>query len=510
MPDPDRFVPSAELPTAVPAPEPGLPPDDVLGRLAGILGADRVVTDVEALRAASQDRWKKYQSVHGIHEGPLPLAIARVASTEEVSAVLSLAHEHGIPVVPRTGGTGTEGGLEVVLPGTVVLDGSAMDEILSIDERDMQATVRCGTPLAALEDALRERGLTTGHSPQSQPVAQLGGLVATRSIGQLSTLYGGIEDMVVGLEAVLAGGEVVRVRDVPRRAAGPDVRHILIGNEGALAFVTEVTVKVFRAPQLRRYQGFLVDSVQPGVDLLREVVTAGHRPAVARVYDAGDASQHFDFADGRCVVVFMTEGPRGVVEATAAAVDEAAAAMRADGAVDPVDPAAVGAWFEGLNWGPEKLEAEKASMLEAPRLGFTTEVAATWSRVGPLYDAVMTRIRDEFPRYGDLVLLGAHSSHSYQNGTNLYFVYDYDARCEVREELETYHRPLHAIIVEEALRVGGTMVHHHGVGKYRTEWITQEHGSSYRLLRGSQARARPAQRDEPRHDLPAGVSGRAT
>ncbi len=489
MPDPDHPPERPPehppgLAVAVPAPHPDLHPDEILARLRELVGEGRVLTDPARLREVSQDRWKKYQSVHGIHDGPQPLAMVRVASTDEVAAVLRFAHQHRVPVVPRTGGTGTEGGLEVVLPSTVVLDGSPMDDIVSIDERDMQATARCGTPLRVLEEALRERGLTTGHSPQSQPLAQLGGLVATRSIGQLSTLYGGIEDMVVGIEAVLAGGEVVRVRDVPRRAAGPDVRHVLIGNEGALAFVTEVTLKVFRAPERRRYQGFLVDGLDTGIDLLRAVVTAGHRPAVARVYDAGDAAQHFDFADGRCVVALMTEGPRGVVEATAAAVDEVAEAMRAESAVDPVPPEAVGAWFEGLNWGPEKLAAEQESMLASPRLGFTTEVAATWSRIGPLYDAVMTRVRDEFERFDDLVLLGAHSSHSYQNGTNLYFVYDYEARCAVREELETYHWPLHAIIVEESLRAGGTMVHHHGVGKYRTDWVEREHGSSYRLLRG--------------------------
>lgn len=466
---------------AVPAPVPDLEPEDMVTRLRDLVGAQQVVNDPQRLREASQDRWKKFQSAHGIHDGPQPAAIVLAHSTDDVAMVLRFAHEHRVPVVPRTGGTGTEGGLEVVLPGTVVLDGSAMDGVLSIDERDMQATARCGTPLRVLEDALRERGLTTGHSPQSQPVAQLGGLVATRSIGQLSTLYGGIEDLVVGLEAVLPGGDVVRVRDVPRRAAGPDVRHVLIGNEGALAFITEVTLKVFRLPESRRYQGFLLDDLASGIDLLREVVTRGLRPAVCRAYDAADASQHFGFADSRCVVIVMTEGSRGVVEATASAVDELA------GGHVPVDPEAVRSWFEALNWGPEKLDAERDSMLAAPRLGFTTEVAATWSRIGPLYDAVIERVRREFDRADDLVLLGAHSSHSYQNGTNLYFVYDYDARCDVRDELELYHRPLHAIIVEEALRAGGTMVHHHGVGKYRTRWIVDEHGSSYRLLRGLKA-----------------------
>ncbi len=461
-------------------PEPDLSPEEVLGALRGLVGQEQVAVDDELLREVSQDRFKKYQSVHGIHDGPRPTAVVRVRSTDDVVAVLRFAHEHRVPVVPRTGGTGTEGGLEVVLPGTVVVDGSSMDAVLSIDETDMRATVQCGTPLRALEDALRERGLTTGHSPQSQPIAQYGGLVATRSIGQLSTLYGGIEDMVSGLEAVLAGGEVVRVRPVPRRAAGPDLRHVLIGNEGALAFVTEVTVKVFRRPESRSHLGFLVPDLPSGVSLLRDVVTAGHRPAVCRVYDSGDAAQHFDFVGDRALVVVITEGPSGVVEATTVAVRAMAEAAGAE----PADPAVIESWFASLNWGPDKIEAEKAAMLDGSNLGYTTEVAASWSQVGPLYDAVVRRVREEFPRSGDLTMLGAHSSHSYQDGTNLYFVYDYDIRCGPREEIDLYHRPINAIVVEEALRAGGTMVHHHGVGKYRTEWIDQEHGSSYRLLEG--------------------------
>jgi alkyldihydroxyacetonephosphate synthase len=121
-------------------------------------------------------------------------------------------------------------------------------------------------------------------------------------------------------------------------------------------------------------------------------------------------------------------------------------------------------------------------MLRDAHLGFTTEVSVDWSRVSELFEAVMARIRSEFPRADDLTMLGAHSSHSYQTGTNLYFVYDYTINCSPREEIEIYHKPLNAIIVEEALRLGGSMVHHHGIGKYRTPWTIQEHGSAYYLL----------------------------
>lgn len=139
-----------------------------------------------------------------------------------------------------------------------------MNQIINIDIENMQATAQCGVPLEVLENALREKGYTTGHSPQSKPLAQMGGLVATRSIGQFSTLYGAIEDMVVGLEAVLADGTVTRIKNVPRRAAGPDIRHIIIGNEGALCYITEVTVKIFKfTPENNLFYGYILEDMKP-------------------------------------------------------------------------------------------------------------------------------------------------------------------------------------------------------------------------------------------------------
>lgn len=449
--------------------------------LVRILGPDAVDTDPAALREASVDRFKKYTAVHGIYDGPYPAAIAYPTTTGQVAQVLEWADRNGVNIVPRTGRTATEGGLETTVDGTVVLDGSRMNAVLNIDEHNMMVTAQCGVPLQRLEDELRARGLTTGHSPQSKPLAQLGGLVATRSIGQFSTLYGGIEDMVVGLEAVFPGGHVARVRNVPRRAAGPDLRHVVIGNEGALCFLTEVTLKLFRfQPENNRYFGYLADDFADGVDALRELVTAGYRPSVCRVYSPEDAAQHFaHFADGACVIVLVAEGPDRLAAATADAIEEVFA--RRD--VRRVDDGLIRDWLDGLNWGPDKIEAEKQTMLATAHLGYTTEVSIDWSRVGELFASVMRRIRTEFDRAGDLTMLGAHSSHSYQTGTNLYFVYDYTIKCEPRDEIELYHKPLNAIIVEEALRLDGSMVHHHGVGKYRTPWVRQEHGSSYDLLR---------------------------
>ncbi|HJZ26714.1 MAG TPA: FAD-binding oxidoreductase [Streptosporangiaceae bacterium] len=445
-----------------------------------LLGPSAVDTGDEQLKAASVDRFKKYTAVHGIYDGPIPTAIAYPSSTADVAAILRFAEENLVNVVPRTGRTATEGGLETVVEDSLVVDGSRMNTILSIDSVDMMATVQCGVGLQELEDILRAQGLTTGHSPQSKPLAQLGGLVATRSIGQFSTLYGGIEDMVVGLEAVFPGGQVTRIKNVPRRAAGPDIRHIVIGSEGALCFITEVTVKLFRyRPENNRYFGFVVTDFADGVDALRELITAGYRPSVCRVYSPEDARQHFaDFYQGKNVVVFVAEGPKGIVEVTAEAIEE----LFASRPHQRVESGLIERWFENLNWGPDKIDAEQAAMLEHSHLGYTTEVSVNWSQVSNLFHAVMARIRGEFPRADDLTMLGAHSSHSYQTGTNLYFIYDYTINCTPREEIEVYHKPLNAIIVTEALRLGGSMVHHHGVGKYRTPWVREEHGSAYYLL----------------------------
>lgn len=454
--------------------------EDIVQRLSTIVDSNRIDTTERALQEASVDRFKKYQAVHEIYDAPLPAAIVYVESTNEVATLLEFAQDNRINIVPRSGRTGTEGGLETSVADTVVVDVSSMNQIIRIDQENMQVTAQGGVPLQMLEDQLREHGLTTGHSPQSKPLAQIGGLVATRSIGQFSTLYGGIEDMVVGLEAVFPGGAVSRIKAVPRRAAGPDIRHIVIGNEGALAIVTEATLKVFRYyPENFEFHGALVNDMRTGISVLREVITNGFRPSVARLYSPEDANQHFaHFSQNKCVIIFVSEGPKSLARATS---DEITRVLDQHQHVK-VEPSLIKTWFENLNWGQDKIDAEKESMLRDQHLGYTTEVSADWSAVADIYDSVMRRIRTEYPHVEDLTMLGGHSSHSYQTGTNMYFVYDYSIDCSPKEEIEKYHLPINAVIVEEALRFGGSMVHHHGIGKYRTPWTEAEHGSAYDIL----------------------------
>jgi len=456
----------------------------VLKLVSGILPASQINTAADELYDAAADRYKKYAKARKVLDVPMPVAIVYPRTTEETARVLSLCNAHGINVIPRSGKTATEGGLENWKENTLVVDARDLNQIIKIDEYNMQATVQAGVILQGLENELNQLGLTTGHSPQSKPVAKYGGLVATRSIGQFSTLYGGIEDMVVGLECVFPDGHVSRIKNVPRRSGGPDIRHIVIGNEGSLCYITEVTVKIYRYfPQNHTFFGYLIKDVASGIKVLREVMVNGYRPSVARVYSEEDAQQHFyHFHKGKCVLLFMAEGNKGIVQATCAGIEEAVEKYK-DGIIEQVDSHLIATWFKNLNWSQQDIDDEFQGMIDNDsHAGFTTEVSADWETIPTLYDNVIKRVRAEFPRAHDLTMLGGHSSHSYINGTNLYFVYNYAIHCAPEDEMRVYHHPIQRIIVEETLKLGGSMCHHHGIGKYRNEWTKAEHGSAYYML----------------------------
>ena len=448
--------------------------EQIVSAYTDILGSERVITDEQTLKENSVDRYYKVENIFGIYSLPLPAAVVKPRTAQEVAEVLAFANENGINIVPKTGGSATEGGLETVIENSVVVDGSTMNDILAIDTENMLATVQCGVCLEDLENELRKIGYTTGHSPQSKPLAQFGGLVATRSIGQFSTLYGGIEDMLVGVETVFPNGRICRIKNVPRRAAGPDIRHLVLGN-----FITEVTVKIFRYyPENNKFYGYLLNDMKTGLEILREVVTQGYRPSVARLYDKEDGLYHFKhFSDGRCVLIFVAEGPQRIADATGAAIEEI---VESFGSADRVDGALIEDWFNHLNWDVSKLEEERIEIRETLVNGFTTEISGNWSVIGDIYENALARIRKEIS--ADFTLLGGHSSHSYLNGTNMYFVYYYKVDVDPTEERTTYHDPIQNIIVEETLKLGGSMCHHHGVGKHRTHFLADEYGTSLYML----------------------------
>jgi FAD/FMN-containing dehydrogenase len=338
----------------------------------------------------------------------------------------------------------------------------------------MWVTVCCGTPLEYLEKYLNERGYTTGHFPQSLPLAQIGGLLATRSIGQFSTLYGGIEDLVVGLEAVLANGDVIRIKNSPRRSVGPDLRHIFIGCEGTLGFITDATLKIFPyCPENRWMRAYAIKGMKKGLEAIREIVVSGYKPAVVRLHDHVEAERDFGGTapEGHCLLLLLAEGPKAIAQATGAAIE---LIMREHGAID-LGAKPVEHWLIHRNDVCATLDDNIYYKFGA--VADTCEISAPWSEIGNIHDDVLERMPHDVPT---IVSIGGHSSHSYMQGSNIYFTFG--AMVDKAENAEPVFMSIINVIMEETLKRGGSIAHHHGSGKYRTKWMPQEHGSSYQLL----------------------------
>ena len=467
-------------------------PADVVAGLRSRLGQDRVFDEGEILARRSLDTWPLplVQQVVG-REPPPPLCVVRPGSTEEVSGALAYLTGRGIPVVPYGGGSGVQGGAAPG-PAAVVIDVGALDRILALDEEDLTVTVQSGVVLGTLETWLGKRGYTGGHYPQSIDLAQVGGLVATRSSGQFSTRYGSIEDLVAGLEAVLPDGRVVRIRSQPRRSVGPDLRHLWLGSEGAFGIITEVTLKVAPRPPERWLQAYGVGSMRAGLDVIRGLMRDGWRPAVVRLHDAVEAARSFHgvVSDGECILLLLSEGPEGYPRLEGDAID---ARARAAG-FRPLGPGPVETWLEVRN--------DVRDLERYVRRGVivdTIEVAAPWSAIADIYEQVLHRLVEEVP---EMIAASGHSSHSYPQGTNLYFVLgaqpprDPDAVARVYDAMWTR-------VMETTLALGGTISHHHGVGRFRARWVPQDLGTSYELLRRVKAALDPLGLMNPGSLLPA-------
>lgn len=450
----------------------------LIQKLGELVGAEHVITDELARRDSGKDYigYRQFQRHNGNFMTNMPACVVRPQNTQQVSDVLKFLNENKVDITPRAGGSSVTQSIEPEKDG-VVIDCSDMTGILEVNETDMYVTARAGTSLDYMEKKLNEMGYTAGHFPQSLPLASLGGLVATRSIGQFSTLYGGIEDLLLALEAVMPDGSIVRIKNVPRRSVGPDLRHLFIGSEGMIGYITEVTMKLFKyRPENRWLKAYGAHGMQTGLDFIQKFMQEGYRPAVVRLHDPVEVEHviKVDAPKETALILLIAEGPERVVKATAEGIEEIAAQFGLmDLGTKPVEH-----WFKTRNdvchtYIDQPVYYNMGAVVD------TCEISANWSVIGDIYRAVRARMIQEID---NLYLIGGHSSHSYVTGTNLYFEFAYIVKDYSPEAIEEGYFKVLTIIMEEVLRFGGSIAHHHGSGKYRTRWMPQEHGSSYPLM----------------------------
>ncbi len=437
--------------------------------LRGLVGSDRVVEDPGAVARVARDTWvvSVWRSLgHGPQ--PSPACAVRPRTTADVSKILAYASREGVAVVPFGLGSGVCGAV-LPPPDAIVLDLGAMSAFRGIDEVALTATVEPGMRGSEFEAELNRAGYSMGHFPQSIALSSVGGWVATRAAGQFSTKYGNIEQRLVAFEAVLPSGEIVRTRPVPRSATGPDLRHLFLGAEGTTGVLTELTFEVHPLAEETRHQSIAFPSMRAGLEAIRLVLRAGWRPAVVRLYDEIEAGRAFAGATsgGECLLLVISEGPRGLAAAELAAIEELSRA----GGGRLVGPEPVESWLHHRNTVPGFETFLKQGMLVD-----TIEVATSWRRIGDLYDGVLAAMR----AVPGLIVASGHSSHSYATGTNIYFTFA--AKPESAEDLEALYFRIWDAAMAATLATDGTIAHHHGIGRVRREWLPRELGSAYPLL----------------------------
>ena len=428
--------------------------------LRAALGPAKVLTDADTLNARRHDYWVvSHVRDHVGTPGPPAICVVRPTKVAEVQATLRLANETGTPVIPHGLGSGVVGGV-VAAPNAVLLDLSAMNAVRKIDPVNLLASFDAGKNGLEAEQAVAEQGLTIGHWPQSIAVSSVGGWVATRASGQFSSAYGNIEDILHSLEAVLPDGTLVTLGKGPRAAAGPDLRNLLMGSEGTLGVITGVTFSLRRAPETRAVSAFEAPTMTAGFDFQREIIQSGWAPPVARQYDERE-SRRLDARATKCLVILVHEGPATAVTAETSAI--AALAERMGLTVAP--PEIVDHWLGHRNTVPHwNAFLERGIVLD------TVEVSADWDKIGAIYDGAVASLK-EIP---GCLAGSAHSSHLYRSGLNLYFTFA--VQTAEPEKMEAIYLDGWRRIMEATDRHGGSLSHHHGIGRVRRGYLTRELG----------------------------------
>lgn len=439
--------------------------DAVLQRLEAAVGPDHVLVEGDAVDDAGHDWWPLTLVWDRQGDRPArPAAVVRPGSTEEVAAVLTAASAERTPVTAFGGRSGVCGG-SLPVRGGISLDLTRLDEIVDIDSENLMCRTQAGVFGPDYEAALADAGLTGGHFPQSIDLSTVGGWIACRGAGQYSNRYGKIEDIVRGLEVVLADGRVLRTNPVPAAATGPDLMRLFVGSEGTLGIITEATMQVWPRPRATEKRAWSLGRFSDGLDVLRRTLRAGAHPACLRLYDGPESARSFSLPDDRNALVLLAEGePDEVawqVEVVHDLVGDTFDARTEDAAL-------VDRWLEHRN--------DVSALHEVVARGIvvdTIEVSAPWSRLPGIYDAVQKGVL----AVDKALVCTAHSSHAYPSGGCLYFTFagmpDPDP-----EAVDAFYDACWDKAMAAVAGAGGAISHHHGIGLVRARFMQRELGET--------------------------------
>jgi alkyldihydroxyacetonephosphate synthase len=459
-----------------------------LDGLRAILDGDGVREDRTArvLHAAGKGYPDLVRLRAGEPEGA-PDAVLYPTQHEQLRAVLEHCARASIAVVPFGGGTSVVGGVAPLAGehrAVVALDMGLMGSVLSLDRESATVTVQAGMRGPALERHLAARGLTLGHFPQSFEYVSLGGCAATRSAGQASTGYGAIEKMVLGMRLVAPAADI-ELPALPASAAGPALRQLIVGSEGTLGVISDLALRVRPAPRERVYEGVFFADFETGAQALRTLSREHVLPDVARLSDEHETRMSLAIAGsgglkgrvGRaylglrgyregCLAIL---GFEGAPEDVAYRRGRALTLAHAGGAIS-VGGSPGRAWLASRFAGPYLRD----DLLTQGVMVETLETATQWANVHALHRQVARAISEALVEWQTPGLVMCHVSHVYETGASLYFTFL--ARQREDDPIGQWHAVKRAA-GEAIVAGGGTITHHHAVGRDHAPWMLREVGA---------------------------------
>ena len=419
-----------------------------------------VSAEPSTVAETSRDWWPLAMTWAARHQvTALASAVVRITDESQVAPVLALADAARVPVTVAGGRSGVTGG-SVPLFGGLVLDLSGLQGIVSVDPVDGVVEVLAGTFGEQFEHELQTvHGLTVGHWPQSMALATVGGWLACRGAGQFSNRYGKIEDIVVGLDVVLADGRTLSTGGHARQSAGPDLNQVFVGSEGTLGVITRARLRAWPLPTARHESAWSFPTFAAGAEACRRIVQRGLSPAALRLYDAAEADRSYKTGEV-AVLLAHDEGDDVRVDAIARITDQVCTSMGAD----RLEDALVEQWLGHRN-DVSSLEA----LISRGYMVDTLELTVAWSKLEELYFAV----RDAIAAVPGVMASTAHLSHSYSDGACLYFTF---AAAPITDDvdgsaLDARYRAVWDAGTRTALEHGGSLSHHHGVGLNRGRFL---------------------------------------
>jgi alkyldihydroxyacetonephosphate synthase len=399
----------------------------------------------------------------------LPSAIVCPADEAELIAIVSLAIREKIALIPFGAGSGVLGGT-IPLNCEVVVDLKRMNRIVALNDLDGTVTVQAGMNGGQFEEALNQRGYTSGHLPQSIYMSTVGGWAACRGAGQASSRYGKIEDIVVGLKAVLANGQSLDVRPVARRSVGPSIKDMLVGSEGVFGFITQLTMRIWRLPEHELGVVLAFPTLDAGFDALRGIMQSELRPMVMRLYDMEESQQRtaklpvFREKPILCILKFS-----GLHEMAELERDLSVKICQSHGAV-----VADSSPYE--EWEKNRYSSYSIKWQTEGYFMDTIEVTGTWSGLSAMYAEISRAVHALHPEF----YFGAHWSHIYSEGACQYMT----MRLPPMDEGTAFalHRQAWDTVERLCLAHGGSIAHHHGAGLFRNQWLRDELNTGMYLL----------------------------